>query len=145
MELLVKRFSDNTKATLGFLSIDKIPFCFTLEDEFRSVKMKKETRIPEGTYEIKFRKEGTHHIEYMKKYGVKHYGMLEITQVPNFQYILIHIGNFEKDTEGCLLVGEGSNSNHTITESTKAYERLYPIIAAALLKNEKVTITLQKV
>jgi len=84
-------------------------------------------------------------LEYAKKYGNKHYGMLELQNVPNFQYILIHIGNFEKDTEGCILVGEGANSNHTITESTKAYERLYPIVAAALLKNEKVTITLTKV
>lgn len=144
MELKVKRFADNKKATLGYIFVDGVPFCFTLEDEERTTKVKGETRIPEGTYEIKYRKEGGHHATYSKKYGNKHFGMLELQNVPNFQFILIHIGNTEKDTDGCLLVGESALSNFTVANSTVAYERLYPIVAAALNKGEKVTITFEK-
>ena len=34
--------------------------CFTLEDEHRAVKVKHETRIPEGLYKLKLRKHGGH-------------------------------------------------------------------------------------
>lgn len=143
MKVKVVRFTDNKKASIGFLSIDGTPYCFTLEDEKRTTKVKGETRIAAGTYQIKFRKEGGHHAKYAKDFGVMHHGMLELQNVPNFQFILIHIGNFEKDTDGCLLVGETANSNHTIGSSTVAYKRVYPVIAAALLKGEEVTITIQ--
>ncbi len=145
MELKVLRYADNGKATLGMLFLDGQPFCFTLEDEFRAVKLSKETRIPEGKYEIKFRTEGTHNDEFKKKYGAKHFGMLWLQDVPNFQFILIHIGNTEKDTDGCLLVGvTADSSNFTIGGSTIAYEKLYPIVASALNKGEKVTIEYKK-
>lgn len=140
MLLTVKRFSDNTNATLGLLYIDSKFQCFTLEDEKRGVKVKGETRIPEGEYLIKYRTEGGHHTKYKAKYGNKHFGMLHIQDVPNFQWILIHIGNTEKDTDGCLLVGDTANVNHTIASSTVAYLRIYDIISKAMNKGEEVKI-----
>jgi hypothetical protein len=140
MQLIVKRYSDNGAATLGALFIDGKFTCFTIEDEKRGTKVKGETRIPEGEYEIKYRTVGTHHESYKKKYGANHYGMLELQNVPNFQFILIHIGNTEKDTDGCLLVGDIAYSSHTVGSSTVAYERIYKVIAGALNKKEKVTI-----
>lgn len=140
MNLKVSRLVGNENASIGLLAVDGKFQAFTVEDEKRSVKVKGETRIPEGKYEVVFRTEGTHHEKYKTKYGANHYGMLHIINVPNFQYILIHIGNTEKDTDGCLLVGDALNSNFTISGSTVAYERIYKIIAEALNKKEKVTI-----
>ena len=43
-----------------------------------------------------------------------------------FQYILIHIGNDDDDTAGCLLCGLDSYSNkNLIGNSTKAYKLIY--------------------
>ena len=71
--------------------------------------------------------------------------MLELQDVPNFQYILIHCGNTDEHTSGCILVGDSQENNELVKDgfigkSTQAYSRVYPKIASALLNNEKVTI-----
>lgn len=143
MDVLVNRFADNGKASLGFMSIDVTPQVFTLEDEHRDIKVKKETRIPEGRYIITFKTDGGHHEQFLKKYGPDwHKGMLWVRDVPGFQDILIHIGNTELDTDGCTLTGMAADASlFTISSSTKAYEKVYPIIRDALLKGEEVWIT----
>lgn len=123
----------------GVIAIDGKFECYTLEDQRRPVKIKKETCIPVGEYEIKLRTEGTHHAEYSKKFPEFHIGMLHLQDVPNFQYILIHIGNTIVDTEGCILTGTTPGENK-ISESTKAYISLYKKVATALKKGERVTI-----
>lgn len=141
MKLKVARLYDNSDSTLGIFSINGKPEAFGLEDEKRDVKVKKETRIPEGVYEVKLRTEGTHHEKYKAKYGDKHHGMLHITNVPNFQYILIHVGNTDEDTEGCLLVGLTADlAAGTIGSSTLAYEKIYNIIAPELVAGGSVFI-----
>jgi len=140
MQLILKRFADNGQATIGGLYFGTKLLCFTLEDEARLTKVKGETRIPAGEYEIKYRTVGGHHEKYSKLYK-NHKGMLELQNVPNFQFILIHIGNYEKDTDGCLLVGMSANANpFTIQSSTQAYLMVYDLVSEALNKGEKVTI-----
>lgn len=142
MKLQLLRLYDSGKATVGVLYIDGKFECWTLEDEKRDVKVKGETRIPEGTYEIKLRTEGTHHTDYAKKFSF-HKGMLHLQNVPNFQFILIHIGNTEKDTDGCILLGKQATSIPSILESTEAYKQMYPKVAERLAKGEKVTIEIK--
>ena len=72
--------------------------------------------------------------------------MLHIVDVPGFDYILIHCGNTDEHTAGCLLVGDTQNNNMVeedgfIGRSTAAYKRIYPKIAKALEQGEEVTIT----
>ena len=55
MELTHRRFKSDSNSTIGLLSIDCMFECFVCEDEYRSVKVKGETRIPAGRYEIKLR------------------------------------------------------------------------------------------
>src|SRR5688500_19899161 len=98
MKLTVLRFYDNGKSTSGLLFIDGKFECYTLEDEHRDVKLKGETRIPCRQYDLGLRTEGGHHEKYSKKFPKDHVGMLHVLDVPNFQYILIHIGNTEGDT-----------------------------------------------
>jgi len=68
MELEVLRFSSQADCTNGLLfeitDLGKRFLCYTLEDEHRALKVKGETRIPEGKYEIKLRKEGGFHSRY---------------------------------------------------------------------------------
>jgi hypothetical protein len=104
-----------------------------------------ETCIPEGTYDIKFRTVGGFHEKYKKRYGNEHYGMLHLQDVPNFTYILIHAGNTDESTSGCLIVGETQqdldlSDDGFIGHSGVAYSKLYKKVAKELLLGKSVTI-----
>jgi len=114
--------------------------CYTLEDGYRKVKVPGETRIPGGKYEIRFRKVGTHHKRYAAGFSDIHKGMLELQDVPGFKYILVHVGNYPRDTSGCILVGSIAGDG-IVSNSTNAYRAIYPAIAGALEAGEKVFIT----
>ena len=147
MKLQVLRFSSESDSTNGLLLdvTDGINFlAYTLEDEYRKKKRSKETRIPAGTYKIKLRNEGGFNQRYNKRYPSIHRGMLHIIDVPGFEYILIHVGNSDEHTAGCLLVGDSQennqiNKNGFIGSSGNAYKRVYPLIADAV-ESEGVTI-----
>lgn len=142
MELSVLRYNTEENYTDGMLFIDDQFSCFTIEDGERKVKIKGETRIPDGTYNITLRTEGGFHERYKARYGSKHKGMLWVRHVPNFEYILIHIGNDPSDTSGCLLVGDQPIRDEAfIAGSRRTYEDVYPIIATALENGEEVCIT----
>ena len=148
MELEVIRFSSGTDSTNGIL-INKTNnkfLAYTLEDEYRDEKKFGETRIPEGTYKLGLRKVGGYHTKYSKRFSDIHIGMLHVLNVPNFEYILIHCGNTDEHTAGCLLVGDSQENNQItkdgfIGKSTQAYKRIYPDIANAIDCGEDVTIT----
>lgn len=148
MKLEVLRYSHGKEDTLGLLFVDGKFQCYTLEDEMRTVKVFGKTRIYEGEYEINFRKGGRSHNRYLKKFGAEfHKGMLHLHNVPNFKHILIHIGNDNDDTAGCLLVGDSSTSNIIkkgfIGGSTNAYKMLYEKVAEAIIRGEHVSIKIK--
>lgn len=145
MKLQVVRFQFGKDATNGMLFIDGEFECYTLEDEYRDVKVMGETCIPEGTYDVKFRKEGGFHSRYSAKYKNAHYGMLHVQDVPNFEFILIHTGNTDQHTAGCLLLGEtqqdlDKGKDGFIGNSTVAYKKAYAKIANHMLEGKPVTI-----
>tara|TARA_R110001592_G_C13006640_1_gene736389 strand:+ start:164 stop:643 length:480 start_codon:yes stop_codon:yes gene_type:complete len=149
MKLKVLRFSSQEDSTSGLLFLDGdlgLEFlCYTLEDEARVLKVKGETRVPAGKYKIELRTEGGFDARYKKKYGKMHKGMLHVVNVPNFEYILIHTGNTDEHTAGCLLVGDAQENNKIIKDgfigkSVNAYKRIYPNISKAILNGESVTI-----
>ena len=143
MDIDVQRYNSQEEFTDGLFFINGEFQCHTLEDEERTVKVFGETRIPNGRYKIELRLEGGFHNRYQKKYGSDfHKGMLWIKDVPNFEYVLIHIGNDDDDTAGCLLVGMANNEDDAgfIGASGQAYKKIYPKIAEALLKGEEVWI-----
>lgn len=132
MKILVERFDSGSEDTLGRLYINGKLMCFTLEDQYREVKVKGDTRIPSGTYKVDFYNSPSH--------GKN---SLIIKDVPGFSYILIHPGNTEDDTAGCLLVGKklGTlNGKRAVLQSKPAFNVIYPIIAEAISKGEEVTI-----
>ena len=149
MKLEVLRFSSQKDSTLGLLfdvtDCDRKFMSYTLEDEYREEKVMHETRIPAGTYEITFRTVGGFHAKYSERFPGLHKGMLWVRNVPNFEYILIHAGNDDDDTSGCLLVGdtqtENIQSDGFVGSSVNAYKRVYKIVADALEQGDMVTIT----
>ena len=145
MKLTVVRTQFGTDATNGILLVDGVFENYTLEDQYQAVKVMHETCIPEGTYDIKFRTVGGFHEKYKKRYGNDHYGMLHLQDVPNFTYILIHAGNTDEHTSGCLIVGETQqdldiSDDGFIGHSGKAYLKLYNKVAKQLLQGKDVTI-----
>ena len=145
MQLDVIRTQFGKDATNGMLFINGIFECYTLEDQYQAVKVMHETCIPEGEYDIKFRKTGGFHAKYTERYKNAHYGMLHIQDVPNFTYILIHTGNSDEHTSGCLIVGETQqdldiSKDGFIGSSTIAYKKMYSKVASQLLQGKKVTI-----
>lgn len=145
MKLQVIRTQFGKDATNGMLFIDGVFECYTLEDQYQAVKVMHETCIPEGKYDIQFRKTGGFHAKYSERYKNAHYGMLHIQDVPNFTYILIHSGNTDEHTSGCLIVGETQQDldlgkDGFIGHSAKAYTKMYRQVAGQLLMGKKVTI-----
>ncbi len=137
------RYSSQSKTTFGAVLINGKFQCYSIEDRHRDQKIKHETRIPKGVYSIKYREFGGHYSRYKNKY-TSHKGMLQIMNVPNFKDILIHIGNDNGDTSGCLLLCNEVNNNKTDqgkgTRSTKAYLDFYFKVCEALDNNEDVAI-----
>ena len=145
MKLQVIRTQFGKDATNGMLFIDGVFECYTLEDQYQAVKVMHETCIPEGKYDIQFRKTGGFHAKYTERYKNAHYGMLHIQDVPNFTYILIHTGNTDEHTSGCLIVGETQqdlevSKDGFIGSSTVAYKKMYAKVAGQLLQGKKVSI-----
>jgi hypothetical protein len=149
MKLKVLRFSSQADCTNGLLFTESEMgmrfLAYTLEDEHRALKVKGETRIPSGTYNINFRDEGGFNEKYSKRFPGIHKGMLEVCDVPNFKWVLLHCGNDDSHTSGCLLVGDSQENNVIIKDgwigkSTNAYKRIYPDIARQLVLGNEVTI-----
>ena len=149
MKLEILRVSSDVDSSSGlvFDITDGRKFlCYSLEDEYRNDKVMHETRVPAGTYQIQLRKVGGFNARYAKKYGDFHKGMLHVQDVPGFEYILIHTGNTDEHTSGCLIVGDSQENNQLmkngfIGKSVQAYKRIYTPIAEALENGEEVTIT----
>ncbi len=137
MLIKMKRCYRAHKATQGVMIVTG-SMVYTLEEEKREVKVRGETRIPAGTYQIKLRNEGGMTKRYADKFGDMHKGMLWLQNVDNFEWVYIHIGNREDQTDGCILVGlEAANNSLgiTIQRSTDAYKLIYPAIASAVLSD----------
>lgn len=139
MIITVKREKSNSECTFGRLYIDGVEKCYTLEDVVRDVKIAGETAIPKGSYTLELQAAGEKHEKYKEKFKDNpgfHKGMIHIKDVPNYAGVLIHIGNTKADTRGCILLGKGKDTaTNSITNSSAAYEELYPIIRDAILKD----------
>lgn len=130
--LVLERVIYNETETIGRLLIDNKFYCWTLEDKDRGLekggkKIKKETAIPKGTYEVA--------ITWSNKFQRR---MPILLDVPQFQGIRIHVGNSNVDTEGCILLGF-KKTNNRIQSSREATNMFYSLLGEKL-KTGKVFI-----
>ena len=130
-ELTLKRGVSLDGTTLGHLSIDGVPECFTLEDVVRApgVKVPGATAIPAGRYQVI--------IDWSNRFQKP---MPHVLNVPGFEGIRIHCGNTAADTEGCILLGSNATRS-TITGSVLAFDKFFLKLQAAL-KRGPVFITI---
>lgn len=147
MEILLKRIARKQTYTIGMMSINGVYFCDTLEDYdalyFGKPKVMHKTAIPCGRYEVLLD-------NYSPKFGNREpYKTLcggcvpLINKVPNFSGVRIHIGNSDKDTDGCLLVGKNTVVGQ-VTESRSTFESLMKkYLNPARNRKEKVYITVK--
>jgi len=128
MKLKLERKIRTDQSTIGELTIDGKHECVTLEDVVRDKKIKGQTAIPAGTYNLVIAQSPR-----FKRL------MPRLENVPNFEGILIHWGNAAKDTDGCILVGQTSSTNF-IGSSKKTFKALFDKLQAASKAGEKISI-----
>jgi hypothetical protein len=96
------------------LKEDTTHFCYTLEHAFEQ---------PDGSYKPKTN--AGDHVCVFGHHQLDHgpVDTFEITNVLGHSGILIHVGNFNKDSDGCCLVGEENINNESITNSKVTFEK----------------------
>ena len=149
MEILVERKWKKPNYTIGVMSIDGKRFCETLEDadrnlnssmtveQIKAIKKPNETAIPTGTYKITldtFSPRFGNKSFYKKVCGGK---LPRILNIKGFDGVLIHCGNTNLDTSGCILVGRNLEVGKVL-KSQETFERLYRI-----LKGNKDNLTIK--
>lgn len=113
MKLVVQRGESDSISTPGELFVDGQHFCYTLEPQ---------KPTPAGTYDLTIRQS--------PRFGRL---MPHIENVPGYTGILVHWGNWAKDTEGCTLVGETEGEDfigHSVDEFNKLFRLLQDGITA---------------
>jgi len=146
MKLDLYRFVSESNYSYGILMIDGQVEAFTLEDEHRSQKVKGETRIPMGTFEVKHREVLSGLTKKYRKYDWFTWH-LQLQDVPGFNYVYIHKGNYDTNTDGCILVANTcdltpNDDRGFIGESTDCFKKVYHRVSEALINGEKVTISI---
>lgn len=151
MKLYLKRIARRETYTIGKLYIDGKYFCDTIEDkdrgltqstplsEIRKIKIKTQTAIPTGTYKVtlnvvspKMSKSAFY------KTNANGGRVPRLLNVPGFDGILIHVGNYATQSAGCILVGV-NDVKGMVTHSQETFTKLYKILQSGT----NITITIE--
>lgn len=147
-ELLLQRLHNLPTYTIGRLFVNGEYFCDTLEDknrglhngmteeEIKTIKVYGQTAIPYGLYNINM---NTVSPKFKSRSWAKPYkGIVpRLEDVKGFEGVLIHPGNSDKDTYGCILVGE-NKAKGKVLNSQKFYHDLMKI----LVSSQKITLNI---
>ena len=118
MNINLNRTQSNQEGIFGnFTDENGNQICVTLEHAYDDGNGGWVAKIPDGTYTCQ---RGQHQLASMSH----PFETFEVTNVPGHSNILIHMGNFDKDSEGCILVGHaiaGSGSSEMITSSVATF------------------------
>lgn len=153
MELKVKRKAKRETYVIGDLSIDEVFFSNTLEDtdrgltsdmsdeQIKEIKQKGITAIPTGRYKVVMNVQSPKFSKYKQYEFCKGY-LPRLVDVPGYEGVLIHIGNYPKDTDGCILVGKNTVKG-AVMNSTATFKKLYDILKNADEAGEGIYITIE--
>lgn len=138
------REDKNKLSTLGALFDEEgRQLCWTLEQGWHG-NQRQVSRIPAGVYPLTVRKFGGWHLKLEKRFPDMHAGAIELANVPGRSAILIHPGNWHRDTLGCILPGEeqgfAADGAYAVLQSNAAYRAIYPGLLSAALKGESIEI-----
>lgn len=135
MEIVLKRLYKKNEYTIGKLYLNGEYFCDTLEDKVRDLnedgdlndegegKVYGKTAIPYGRYKVVTNIRSP---KYAKRSSYIWCGgyLPRLLDVPHFDGILIHAGNSDSDTHGCILVGENKVKG-VVSNSMATLRKLY--------------------
>lgn len=160
MELKLKRTARKEKYTIGHLYMKDrqngqwVFLCDTIEDKDRrldqsmseaniaKIKVKHQTAIPTGKYEIDMNTvSGT----FVKKPLYKDFcggKVPRLKYVKGFSGILIHSGTDQNSSSGCIIVGENKVVGKVIN-SWATFKRIYMVLKRAHSNGEKITLTVE--
>jgi len=114
INLLIIRDEFTEASTSGNLHLNGEWLCDTLELPYRD-NQRSISCIPAGQYKVRLRT--------ARESATRNYLHLLVEDVKDRSHILVHIGNFPKDTKGCILVGIGRKQD-LVENSTLAMELL---------------------
>jgi hypothetical protein len=154
MELKLERKYLKSDYTIGILSVDGQYFCEVLEDKVRDcnkdgdlldageTKVYGKTAIPYGRYQIAMN-------IVSPKFSNKPFDQMvcqgklpRLMNVPHFEGVLIHCGNYAKDSYGCLIVGE-NKAKGSVIHSQHTFRKLYAKMNEAYKRGEQIWITIE--
>lgn len=100
-------------------------------DQIKAIKVQNKTAIPTGRYRV------------TRQYSLKHRRDVPlINDVKGFGGVEIHIGNYPKDTEGCLLLGTDRGPDEVLN-SKAAIDAFYRKFFDTVDGDEMVFITFE--
>lgn len=152
MKLTLKRIAKKTTYTIGKLYIDGQYFCDTLEDkdrgldqkmtleQIKKIKIPNITAIPTGTYKVTLDVISPKYSKRDFYFKNANKGRVpRLLNVPGYEGVLIHCGNTDKDSSGCVLVGRNTKVG-MVLNSKETFINLYK----ELLKDKNnITLTIQ--
>jgi len=101
------------------------------ESEILAKKVKGQTAIPTGKYDV------------ILTFSPRFKRVLPLLlSVKGYEGVRVHAGNTNKDTEGCLLVGENKAKGQVIN-SRATLEKLMSVLLDCEKRKEKVTILIE--
>lgn len=151
MILTLRRRYKGEKYTIGSLYVDGKYVCDTIEDKDRGlssdmpsnkinrIKVPGETAIPCGKYKIDMNTVSTRFRS--RTWARKYNGIVpRLIGVPCFGGVLIHVGNTEKESLGCPLVGENKVKGQVINSTANFYKLMDNYLIPACQRNEEIWI-----
>ena len=133
MKAYLIRLDEGIEQTLGHLTLydglEKVFECVTLELPYE-YNLTSISCVNKGVYQV------TH------RYSEKYKNHLILNDVPNRRYILIHYGNYNTDTEGCILVGSrfAQINKDSLLDITSSRRTLSELLEATNGEGFKLTI-----
>ncbi|EGB1383065.1 DUF5675 family protein [Campylobacter coli] len=149
MKITINRRYTGKTCVIGKFKVldddDKILFeCFALEEDKEGLESGKDLRIPEGNYNLK-RHSPSRFENTLRSITKKDDDtMINVynDDVPSSRAILIHWGNTDKDTQGCILLGlTKDNNNESVGQSRQACKEFYDLMHGKNLEDIKLEIT----
>src|ERR1700678_1542587 len=125
MIFVVQRRVISSVCTMGTLSIDWKQNCYTLEPPYAADTVKPRA-IPAGTYDLA--------VGYSPHFNRL---MPQGQNLPGFEGILIHWGNYPDDTHGRRIVGPREGPNF-VGRSVKAFDQLFKVVQDAVASGPQV-------
>lgn len=151
MILTLRRRYKGDKYAIGSLYVDGKYVCDTIEDKDRGlssdmpsnkinrIKVPGETAIPCGKYKIDMNTVSTRFRS--RAWAKKYNGIVpRLIGVPCFGGVLIHVGNTEKESLGCPLVGENKVKGQVINSTTTFYKLMDNYLIPARQRGEEIWI-----